>query len=114
MWNDQVTEYIQNAPKEQEEIMKAIRSLIHKNAEHVTEEFKWSRPVFRSKKDFAYLQANKNHVNLGFYNGFEKLNDPDGILQGTGKAMRHIKLKNISDINSELLSEWLKVLTDPH
>jgi len=110
MMNHQVTAYINNVSKEQKEIMEAIRNLIHQHVENVTEEFKWSRPIFKSTKDFAYLQANKHHVNLGFYSGFEKLHDPDGILEGTGKTMRHIKLRSISDINSELLSEWFKVL----
>jgi len=111
MMNEQVTEYINKAPKEQKEIMEVIRTLIHQNVGKVTEEYKWSRPVFRSTTDFAYLQANKNHVNLGFYKGLEKLNDPEGILEGTGKTMRHIKLKSVSAIDKNLLSEWFATLT---
>lgn len=109
--NKQVTEYIHNAPTEQKEIMEIIRSLIHKNVENVMEDFKWNRPIFKSTKDFAYLQSNKSYVNLGFYNGFEKLDDSKGLLEGTGKTMRHIKLKNVSDINHELLSGWFTILT---
>lgn len=91
--------------------METIRLLIHKNVENITEEFKWSRPVFKSTKAFAYIEANKNYVNLGFYKDFEKLNDPEEVLEGTGKTMRHIKLKSISDIDFKRLSEWLMVLT---
>lgn len=109
--NTQVTEYINNAPAEQKEIMEIIRLLIHQNAMSITEEFKWSRPIFKSSKDFAYLQSNKNHVNLGFYRGFEKLNDPAGLLEGTGKTMRHIKLKKVSDLNKKLLSEWFAIIS---
>ncbi|MCK9482014.1 MAG: DUF1801 domain-containing protein [Bacteroidia bacterium] len=109
--NEQITAYINNAPKEQKEVMEAIRSLIHQSVKNVKEEFKWSRPIFKSSKDFAYLQSNKNHVNLGFYKDFEKLNDPKGLLEGTGKTMRHIKLKNASDIDHKLLSQWFTVLT---
>lgn len=109
--NEQVTEYINNAPKEQKEIMDKVRTLIHHAVPNVTEEFKWSRPIFKATKDFAYLQANKNHVNLGFYNGFEKLNDPDKILEGTGKTMRHIKIKTISDIDNKLLKEWFTIVS---
>lgn len=108
--NIEVTEYINNAPEAHKEIMEKIRTLIHQSVEGVEEEFKWSRPVFTKTKSFAYLLANKNHVNLGFYGDFEKLNDPDGILEGTGKTMRHIKLKKATDINSSLLSEWFKLL----
>ena len=110
--NEEVTEYINTAPQVQREVMEQIRTLIHRKVQNVTEEFKWSRPIFKLDKDFAYLQANKNHVNLGFYKGFEKLNDPNGILEGTGKTMRHIKLKTVSDVDTELLSEWFITLTE--
>src|SRR5690349_19853877 len=41
---------------------------------------------------FAYANAFKAHVNVGFFRGAE-LADPDGLLQGTGKFMRHVKLR---------------------
>lgn len=109
--NPEVTDYIGKAPKEQQEIMNTIRSLVHESVENVAEEFKWGRPVFRLKKDFTYLQANKNHVNLGFYIGFQKLDDPKGLLEGTGKTMRHIKLRTVEDIDSEVLKEWFVIVT---
>ncbi len=105
--NAQVTEYINNAPKEQKEIMEAIRKLIHESVPGVTEEFKWSRPVFKSDKDFAYLKTAKAYVTLGFFN-FQKLNDKKNLLKGTGKDMRHIKLKSINDVDKKLLIEWFK------
>lgn len=40
---------------------------------------------------FGYVNAFKAHVNLGFFRGAE-LPDPHGLLQGTGKFMRHVKL----------------------
>lgn len=109
--NTKITDYINNTPKEQQEIMNNVRNVIHQNIKNVSEEFKWNRPVFRLKKDFAYLQANKNYVNLGFYKDFEKLNDPNGLLEGTGTTMRHIKLKTINDIDSKLLKDWFITVT---
>ena len=40
---------------------------------------------------FAYVGAFKAHANVGFFHGAE-LPDPEGLLQGTGKRMRHVKL----------------------
>lgn len=40
---------------------------------------------------FAYVGAFKAHVNVGFFSGAE-LHDPNGLLQGTGKYMRHVKV----------------------
>lgn len=40
---------------------------------------------------FAYVNAFTAHVNVGFFRGAE-LPDPDHLLEGTGKFMRHVKL----------------------
>jgi len=109
--NNKVTEYIENAPIEQREIMETVRALIHQSVPTVTEDFKWSRPVFKTTKDFAYFLTTKNYVTIGFTKDFEKLNDKNKILEGTGKTMRHIKLKKTSYIDSELLKEWFKIVT---
>ena len=102
----QVTDYITNSGNQQE-ILQTIRQLIHETVPQVTEEFKWGRPIFRTNKDFAYLKSAKTYVTLGFFN-FQKLNDPGNRLEGTGKDMRHIKLKTITDIDRDLLTEWFK------
>lgn len=109
--NEQITIYINNANDEQKEMMQKIRKIIHSSVEGVEEEFKWSRPVFKKEKDFAYLKSAKNHLTLGFYNR-EKLEDPKHLLEGSGKMMKHIKLKDISDVDEDLISAWIKSLNE--
>jgi len=41
---------------------------------------------------FAYVSVFRDHVNVGFFHA-TALPDPAGLLQGTGKYMRHVKLK---------------------
>jgi hypothetical protein len=41
---------------------------------------------------FAYVNVFRSHVNVGFFNR-RALTDPAGLLEGTGKYMRHVKLK---------------------
>lgn len=41
---------------------------------------------------FAYVGVFKAHANLGFFRGAE-LSDPEQLLEGTGKLMRHVKLR---------------------
>ena len=41
---------------------------------------------------FGYVNVFKSHVNVGFFQG-AGLPDPAKLLQGTGKFMRHVKLK---------------------
>ena len=41
---------------------------------------------------FGYVNAFTAHVNVGFFLG-AWLDDPAGLLEGTGKRMRHVKLR---------------------
>jgi hypothetical protein len=41
---------------------------------------------------FGYVGVYTSHVNVGFFHG-AALPDPAGLLQGTGKFMRHVKLR---------------------
>ncbi len=51
---------------------------------------------------FAYVNAFTAHVNVGFFRGAE-LADPARLLEGTGKYMRHVKLRHESDIDATAL-----------
>ena len=41
---------------------------------------------------FGYVNVFTHHINVGFFNGVG-LPDPAGLLEGTGKRMRHVKLR---------------------
>jgi hypothetical protein len=55
---------------------------------------------------FAYVNAFKAHVNVGFFHGAE-LPDPAGLLEGTGKYMRHVKLLPDRDIDAAALADLI-------
>ena len=46
---------------------------------------------------FIHIATYAGHVNLGFDRGAE-LEDPDKLLEGTGKLIRHIRLNSMSDV----------------
>jgi hypothetical protein len=52
---------------------------------------------------FGYVNVFTAHVNVGFFQG-ASLPDPAGLLQGTGKFMRHVKLKPGAPTNAAALS----------
>ena len=52
---------------------------------------------------FAYVNAFRAHVNVGFFRGAE-LADPKGLLEGTGKYMRHVKLRPDRDVDAGALT----------
>jgi hypothetical protein len=53
---------------------------------------------------FAYVNSFKNHVNVGFFHG-AKLDDPSGLLEGSGKRMRRVKLKPGAEPNAAALGD---------
>ena len=51
---------------------------------------------------FAYVNVFTAHVNVGFFRGAE-IPDPAALLEGTGKYMRHVKLRPGSDVDATAL-----------
>jgi hypothetical protein len=55
---------------------------------------------------FGYVNSWKSHVNVGFFHG-AALEDPAGLLEGSGKHMRHMKLKPGLEFNAAALRELI-------
>ena len=55
---------------------------------------------------FAYVNAFKAHVNVGFFRGGE-LADPEHLLEGTGRLMRHVKLRPSCAVNTKALAKLI-------
>ncbi len=52
---------------------------------------------------FGYVAAFRNHVNVGFFFG-ALLKDPAGLLEGTGRRGRHVKLRPGREVDSAALA----------
>jgi hypothetical protein len=57
---------------------------------------------------FAYVNVFSAHVNVGFFQG-ASLPDPAGLLEGTGRFMRHVKLRSGTDVNAEALHRLIEI-----
>jgi hypothetical protein len=55
---------------------------------------------------FGYVDAFRAHVNVGFFLGAE-LADPAHLLEGTGKRMRHVKLRWGEPVNEAALGKLI-------
>jgi len=56
---------------------------------------------------FAYVNAFTAHVNIGFFRGAE-IADPKSLLEGTGRFMRHLKLRTGEDVDVNALKELIQ------
>ena len=102
-----VDEYINKQKNPQKEVCNYLRKLIHKTIPGIKEEMKWGVPVFADGK--FYIGSLKNSVNLGFsINGLNK--EEIALFEGSGKTMRHIKIKSLQEIDEEKLIKLIKLV----
>ncbi len=59
------------------------------------------------KNGICYIALTKDHINLGFLRGSE-LADTHRILEGTGKQMRHIKVRTMDDLERPAIRAYIQ------
>lgn len=96
------------------ESAEAIRSLVRRLHPAVVEVIwpqqgtvGWGVGPKKMSEHYAYLLVHPAHVNLGFYRG-TSLADPAGLLAGTGKQMRHIRVDSAADVPRPEITELLR------
>ena len=61
----------------------------------------------KQTQHYAYIAVQAAHINLGFYHG-SSLADPTGLLEGTGKNLRHIKIRDLPSTQSAAVTNLLQ------
>lgn len=54
----------------------------------------------KMSEGYVYLMPQSAWINLGFYQG-AGLPDPDGLLEGTGKKLRHVKIRDAGEVDDQ-------------
>lgn len=85
----------------------AIRGLMKEHAPDAEEVISYGIPMYIQRKPLAWISPNKQGITFGFMRGvgFE---DKYGLLRGTAKHARHVKLKNLDDMNKPALKYYIK------
>lgn len=114
---EEVDQFIEDLPDDIQNITVTLRKIIFDASLELMEEYKWSMPNYSYNGLVCYLQTSKKHVNLGFHKGnlLQEI-DINNSLQGTGKTMRHIRIRKLEDIQPEaftsLIQEALRLNKD--
>ncbi|MGP0073756.1 MAG: DUF1801 domain-containing protein [Bryobacteraceae bacterium] len=61
----------------------------------------------KMKDMFCYIATNAGHVNLGFPRG-ATLPDPNRVLEGDGKSLRHIKFRSRRDVERPFVRRYIQ------
>src|SRR6185436_9503071 len=90
-----------------QEIARILRGMIRKAAQSLDEAMKWGHPCFVGIGNVCSIMPYSDHVNLVFFRGAE-LDDPDNLLEGTGKGMRHVKIWTAKGIRKQAITDLIR------
>lgn len=112
--NGDFEEVISEVVSEMQEIAHALRALLADVMPNITE-VPWGNQKIagygvgpkKMSEQFCYIAPYKKHVNLGFYYGSD-LDDPEGLLEGGGKALRHIKVRSLQQVQDDAVRKLVE------
>jgi hypothetical protein len=61
----------------------------------------------KMSEGYTYILPHNEWVNLGFYKGTD-LPDPEGLLEGTGARMRHVKIRTTKEAEQPAVRALVK------
>ncbi len=90
-----------------------LRTLILKVAPDAEEKVHrpWKTIGYRAGAVFCAISPHSARVNLQFHRGSE-LDDPDGLLEGAGKSMRHVKIEVAAEIKRPAMRKLIRSAAD--
>jgi len=89
-------------------LARELRGIIFAAVPEVSESIKWGMPVYEKDGLICAIRPGNKYVALQFYASGTSLRDPQGLLEGTGKKMRHVKIWAKNDIRKRLFTSWLR------
>ena len=104
-----VDTFFERHSPQQRALLEALHAMIRKAAPGARESIKWGMPYFELKGGICSLYTSPTYVGLNIMAPPEKLDDPEGKLEGTGKTMRHLKVRSAADLDEASILRWLKV-----
>jgi hypothetical protein len=88
-------------------VCNVLRDLILATEPRLKESIKWGFPIYVKTGRVFYLSATDRYVALGFFNG-AALSGSEGKFEGTGKRVRHLKVRAVEDIDEGALDSWIR------
>jgi hypothetical protein len=89
------------------DIQKLVIAAVKQIGPHLRVERKWGHDWFAGTDLICGVFAFKQHVDIEFWRG-TTLPDPSGLLEGTGKNMRNVKVHTLEDARAPALLTLLR------
>ena len=86
-----------------DELRRLVRKTVTGSRETINP---WGIPTIDFYGPICFLMVGKNHVTFGFTRGTSPT-DAGGLLEGTGKNLRHVKLKEVEQVRDPNLRKLI-------
>ena len=107
MQNLDVTAFINQQPTMLRHMLSALRTIILQTGLHIEESIRYSIPFYSYHGQLCFLNPRNETVVLGLCKG-AFLANKQGLLEGQGKEVRHVRIRNLADIDQEALQMLLQ------
>lgn len=87
--------------------MRDIDALVTRAAPSLEVSLKWGNLTYHAQRNVCSIVSHKRHVNLQFWRGTQ-LDDPRGLLAGTGKQMRHLTFEPDAPFDSRYVASLVR------
>jgi hypothetical protein len=84
-----------------EAVARRLDAVVRASAPSATAAIKWGMPVYEHHGMLCYIRVRPAYVTFGFYETGTSLDDPKGLLEGSGEAMRHVKIASEAEMDAE-------------
>jgi hypothetical protein len=110
--NQKVSDYINSYTDWRGDILRELRAIINKTSPELTEDFKWSVPVWTHNGLVCAISAFKDHVKINFFKGVY-LKDTHGVINNglESKEHRSIDFAPGEKINKNALADLVAQAT---
>ena len=101
-------DYLKDQNPKNQAVIGALRRFVKRVEPKLTEAVKWGNGCWiGTNRPVAYVYSATGYVQFGFFNG-SSLKDPKGLLEGKGNYVRHIKVRDASEIDERAFAGLLK------
>ena len=101
-------DYLKDQNPNNQAIIRALRRFVKRVEPGLNEAVKWGNGCWVSSKGpVAYVYSATGYVQFGFFSG-ATLNDPQGLLEGAGKYVRHTKVRAASEIDERAFAALVR------
>ncbi len=106
--SNRINEFILSLENDKSILVSKLRELASGVSDTSREDIKWNALcLFKGERAFVGIMPYKKYVSVIFDQG-SQLSDPNKILEGKGKQMRHIKIYQEQDIDEKNVADFIK------